>query len=91
MKTRAKDSSLTHPRSSVVVKVLSQQPTSSVTPDKCFPPFVFDDFESLTGHVEDQSFILSDTLPFRAESVCDTNTIVPGSETGFIPVPLYHV
>ncbi len=38
-----------------------------------------------------QSFILSDTLPFCAESACDTNTIVHGIEMGFIPVPLYRV
>ncbi len=77
---------------------------TSAVPDKCFQPFVFDGFVSLTGCVEDQkavkilrdtggsqSFILSDTLPFCVESACDTSTIVQSIEMGFIPVPLYHV
>ncbi len=38
-----------------------------------------------------QSFILSDTLPFCAESACYTSTIVQGIGMGFIPVPLYRV
>lgn len=38
-----------------------------------------------------QSFILSDTLPFCVESVCDTSTIAQGIEISFIPGPLYHV
>lgn len=38
-----------------------------------------------------QSFILSDNLPFSAESACDISPIVQGIEMGFITVPLYRV
>lgn len=83
---------------------MSQQPTTSVAPDECFQPFVFESHVWLTGRVEDQkavkilrdtggsqSFILSDILPFSKEFACDTSTIVQGIEMGFITVPLYRV
>lgn len=71
------DSLVNQLRGSVLVKVVSQQPVSSVVPDACFQPFVFDGLVSLTGRVEDQkavkilrdtggsqSFILSNSLLF---------------------------
>lgn len=83
---------------------MSQQPTTSVAPDECFQPFVFEGHVWLTGRVEDQkavkilrdtgasqSFILSNILPFSKEFACDTSTIVQGIEMGFITVPLYRV
>lgn len=103
-KQERSDSSVNQPRGSVLVKVVSQQPVTSVVPDACFQPFVFDGLVSLTDRVEDQravkilrdtggsqSFILPNSLPFDAESACGTSTIVQGIEMGFVPVPLYRV
>lgn len=96
------DSSGNQPRGSVLV--VSQPPVNSLVPDECFQPFVFDGQVSLTGCVDDQkpikilrdtggsqSFILSNSLPFGAESACDTSTVVQGIEMGFVPVPLHRV
>lgn len=41
----------TQPRGSVLVKVVSQQSMTSVVPDECFQPFVFEGYVSLTGIV----------------------------------------
>ena len=78
------------------------QPDSLRGADKCFKPFIFDGFVSLSGEVSDQppvkilrdtggsqSFILSDILPLNDESACKSSAIVRGIKMGFVPGPLH--
>ncbi|CAI5670853.1 unnamed protein product [Oreochromis niloticus] len=73
-------------------------------PDKCFKPFIFDGFVSLTGFPGDQkpvrilrdtggsqSFLLADVLPVSDESSCNASTIVQGIGMAYIPAPLHCV
>ena len=72
--------------------------------DKCFKPFIYDGFVSLSGEVSDQrpvkilrdtggsqSFILSAILPLSDQSACNSSAIVRGIEMGFVPGPLHKV
>ncbi|XP_027141960.1 uncharacterized protein LOC113747241 [Larimichthys crocea] len=77
---------------------------SSVCPDPCFEPFLFDGLVSLTGKSVDQcpvrilrdtggsqSVILASVLPFSEKSSCGYSVALQGIEMGYVPQPVHKI
>ncbi|CAJ1087392.1 uncharacterized protein LOC118469438 [Xyrichtys novacula] len=85
-------------------KRVESNAVSSVCPDPCFEPFIFDGYVSLTGETADQcpvrilrdtggsqSVILASALPFSEKSFCGYTVALQGIEMGYVPQPVHTV
>ena len=75
---------------------------STVSPDECFRPFIFEAFVSVPGEAKrpvkvlrdtggSQSFILSGILPLGPKTDCNASTVVRGIGLDYVPAPLHNI